>query len=220
MFLSSKSQRRFGFANQTSRCTFQWDKSRIHEARSFSGPNVSRFLQDPICLGPKMKVSDKQTCILSHLLSSESDSVFSLTPVCLVVSFPRGVLTVFVFALHPDSLMMSGACLKSGSMSKYCPVHSVPTHTVQQHVRDGICFDPPLCRGTSQGKKGSRIIELVCKGETVGKIGEVDEMGGRELVLVVSVGCGKRTRHDTWMTIVSRTQRCAILELEPRVFAR
>ena len=31
----------------------------------------------------------------------------------------------------------------------------------------------------------------VCVGETVGKIGEVDEMGERELVLVVSVRCGK-----------------------------
>ena len=38
---------------------------------------------------------------------------------------------------------------------------------------------------------GSRIIGLVCKGETVGKKGEVDEMGERELVLVVSVRCGK-----------------------------
>ena len=38
---------------------------------------------------------------------------------------------------------------------------------------------------------GSRIIGLVCKGETVGKIEEVDEMGERELVLVVSVRCGK-----------------------------
>ena len=56
---------------------------------------------------------------------------------------------------------------------------------------DGICVDPPLCRGTSQGKHGSRIIDLVCEGETVGKIGEVDEMGERELVLVVSVRCGK-----------------------------
>ena len=59
---------------------------------------------------------------------------------------------------------------------------------------DGICVDPPLCRGTSQGiyiYMGSRIIGLVCKGETVGKKGEVDEMGERELVLVVSVRCGK-----------------------------
>ena len=58
-------------------------------------------------------------------------------------------------------------------------------------VRDGICVDPQLCRGTSQGTYGSRIIGLVCKGETVGKIGEVDEKGDREHVLVVSVRCGK-----------------------------
>ena len=40
----------------------------------------------------------------------------------LSCSFSRGVLTLLVFVLHPDSLMMSGACLKSGPMSKYCPV--------------------------------------------------------------------------------------------------
>ena len=56
-------------------------------------------------------------------------------------------------------------------------------------VRDGICVDPPLCRrGTSQGKYGSCTKDLVCVGETVGKIGEEGE---RELVLVVSVRCGK-----------------------------
>ena len=38
---------------------------------------------------------------------------------------------------------------------------------------------------------GSRAMDLVCVGETVGKMGEVDEMGERELVLVVSVRCGK-----------------------------
>ena len=65
--------------------------------------------------------------------------------------------------------------------------------TCALHVRDGICVDPPLCRGTSKGFYGSRTIELVCKGETVGKIGEVDEMGERELVLVVSVRCGKES---------------------------
>ena len=58
-------------------------------------------------------------------------------------------------------------------------------------VRDGICVEPPLCRGTSQGKYGSKAIDLVCVGETVGKVGEVDEIGERELVLVVSVRCGK-----------------------------
>ena len=58
-------------------------------------------------------------------------------------------------------------------------------------VRGVSCVDPPFCRGTSQGKYGLRIIGLVCEGETVGKIGEADEIGERELVLVVSVKCGK-----------------------------
>ena len=40
----------------------------------------------------------------------------------LSCSFSHGVLTAIVFVLHPDSLIMSGACLKSGSISKYCPV--------------------------------------------------------------------------------------------------
>ena len=65
-----------------------------------------------------------------------------------------------------------------------------------QPVRDGIYVDPPLCHGPSQGKYGSCTKDLVCVGETVGKIGEVSE---RELVLVVSV---IGMRHDTWMTIV------------------
>ena len=46
-------------------------------------------------------------------------------------------------------------------------------------VREGICVDPPLCRGTSQGKYGSCTKGLVCVGENVGKIGAVDEMGER-----------------------------------------
>ena len=58
-------------------------------------------------------------------------------------------------------------------------------------VRGGICVDPPLCRGPSLGQSGSRTTGLVCEGETVGKKGEVDERGERELVLVVSVSCGK-----------------------------
>ena len=55
-------------------------------------------------------------------------------------------------------------------------------------VRDGISVDPPLCRGSSQGKYGSWVKGVGCEGENVGKIGEVGE---RELVLVVSVRCGK-----------------------------
>ena len=55
-------------------------------------------------------------------------------------------------------------------------------------VRDGMCADPPLCRGTSQGKYGSCTKGFVCVGEAVGKKGEVGE---RELVLVVSVKFGE-----------------------------
>ena len=45
---------------------------------------------------------------------------FLRTPTCLVVSLLE--LTVLVFALNPDSLMMSDACLKSGSVPKCCQV--------------------------------------------------------------------------------------------------
>ena len=79
------------------------------------------FQQDPVRLGPSMKVSHKKTCIVLLHFSSQSDSALRLTPVCLVV-FSRGVLTASVFVLHPDSLMMNGACLKSVSLSKNCPV--------------------------------------------------------------------------------------------------
>ena len=53
----------------------------------------------------------------------------------LSCSFSRGVLTALVFVLHPDSLMKSAACLKSGSISRYCPVsltNSNSEHTSQQ----------------------------------------------------------------------------------------
>ena len=55
-------------------------------------------------------------------------------------------------------------------------------------MRAGICLDPPLYRGTSQSTYGSCTKDLVCVGDTVRKIGEEGE---RELVLVVSVRCGK-----------------------------
>ena len=58
-------------------------------------------------------------------------------------------------------------------------------------MRDGIRVDQPLCRGTPQGKNGSSSTGLLCVGETVGKIGKVDEMGERELVLVIIVRCDK-----------------------------
>ena len=67
-----------------------------------------------------LKVSYKQICILLRHFYSESDSVFRLEPVCLVV-----------FVFHPDSLMTSGACLTSGSMSRYSPALN-SKHKVQQ----------------------------------------------------------------------------------------
>ena len=55
----------------------------------------------------------------------------------------------------------------------------------------GFVLIRPLCRGPPQGIYKLRVIGLVCEGETVGKIREVDELGERERVLVVSVRCGK-----------------------------
>ena len=92
---------------------------RIHEARSFSGLDVSAKSN---CRGPSTKFSHKQICIVLLHLSSESDSVFRLTPVFPLVS--RGVLTALEFVLHPDSLMKSGACLKSSSISRYTPTRN------------------------------------------------------------------------------------------------
>ena len=68
-------------------------QGRIHEARSFSGPNVSLFQHDPLCLGPIMKVSYKQNCIVLLHLSSESDSVFRLTS-CSFLSWCARCLNV------------------------------------------------------------------------------------------------------------------------------
>ena len=59
---------------------------RIHKARSFAEPAVSLFQQNPTCLGPSVKVSNKQICTLLSQSYSESDSVFRVTQVCLVVS--------------------------------------------------------------------------------------------------------------------------------------
>ena len=86
MFLSSISQRCFGLSHQISRCTFHRDKVEFTRLTHSLGQNVSLFQQDLICLEPSMKVSYKQICIVLLHLSSESDSVFRLTPVCLVVS--------------------------------------------------------------------------------------------------------------------------------------
>ena len=101
-------------------------QSRIHEARSFSGP---------ICFAVSARSNlswAKYESLIQADLYLVASSLFRIglrlpSNTSLSCSFSRGILTVFVFELHPDSLMMSGACLKSGSMYKYCPVRSVPT---------------------------------------------------------------------------------------------
>ena len=64
----------------------------------------------------------------------------------------------------------------------------VTFHPVHMHCKRWFRVDPPLCPGTSKGEYGSCTQGLVCVGVIVGKIREVSE---RELVLVVSVRCGK-----------------------------
>ena len=113
--LSSKSQCSFGFPNQTSRCTFQRN-SRIHVVHSFSGPNASPASEKSNLSWDKFE---------SHMHANLYRVPSSLFKIGLFLpsntNLSRGVLTVLVFSLHPDSLVMGGACLKSSSMSKYCP---------------------------------------------------------------------------------------------------
>ena len=102
-------------------------QSRIHEARSFSGPDVSLFQQDPICLAWARYESLMQASLHRVASSHFRIGLFLSSKTKLSRSFPRGVLTASVFVLHPGSLMMSGACLKSGSISKNCSVSPVNT---------------------------------------------------------------------------------------------
>ena len=65
-----------------------------------------------------------------------------------------------------------------------------------------------------------RVYKVENHRETVGMIGEVDDMVRENLCLWSVSGAAKN--ETTWMTIVLGTQRCAILSraaLEPRVFA-
>ena len=50
---------------------------------------------------------------------------------------------------------------------------------------------------------------LVCEGETVGKIGEMDEMGERELCACGQCQVRQGMRHDMRMTIILKdTKMC------------
>ena len=84
----------------TALALFQRDKIEFTRLRSFSGPNVSLFQQDPICLGPDTKVSCKQICnrVCFIFLQNRTPS-FRLTQV-LSCRFSGGVLTASVFLIH------------------------------------------------------------------------------------------------------------------------
>ena len=70
LFLFSKSQRCFGLSNQISRCTFQWGKVEFTRLAHSLGQMYLLFQQDPICLGPNMRVSCMQICILLDPIQS------------------------------------------------------------------------------------------------------------------------------------------------------
>ena len=108
MFLSSKSQRCFGLSHQISRCTFQRDKV--------------EFTRLAHSLSQVFRCFSKIQSVLGQLHLFFRIGLRIPSNTSLSCSFSRGVLTASVFVLHPDSLMMSGACLKSGSISKYCPI--------------------------------------------------------------------------------------------------
>ena len=121
MFLSSISRRYFGLSHQTPCCTFQRDTIEFARLTHSLGQMFRCFSKIQSVLGQVMKVSMQAD--LYRVASSPFRIGLRLpSNASLSCSFSRGVLTALVFVLHPDSLMMSGECLKSGSMSRYCPV--------------------------------------------------------------------------------------------------
>ena len=120
MLLSSKSQRCFGFPTRYRAARFNGTKSNsrgslILWAKCFA-----------VSARSKLSWAKYESLVQADLYRIAS-SFFRIglrlpSNTSLSCSFFRGVPTVFVFALHPDPLMMSGTCLKSSSMSKYCPI--------------------------------------------------------------------------------------------------
>ena len=90
---------------------YQWNASVV---RSLSGPKVMFFRKIQSVLGINTTVSCKQICVQLHLPSSELDS-FLPSNTNMSCNTSRGVPTVFVFALHPDSLIRRCPCLRSSS---------------------------------------------------------------------------------------------------------
>ena len=112
VFLYSKSQCSSGFPD------FHWNKVELTRLTHSLGQMLRGF-----CLS----WAKHKSLMHADLYRVASSSLFRIglrlpSNTSLSCSFSRGVLTASVFVVHPDSLMMSGACLKSGSMSKCCPV--------------------------------------------------------------------------------------------------
>ena len=117
-FCLRKSQRCFGLSHQIPRRTFQRMKSNSRSSLILRAKRFAVSARSTLSWARYESLNARRSALLH--LSSESGFVFRLMPVCLVV-FSRCVLSALVFVLHPESLMTSGACLKSGSKSSYCP---------------------------------------------------------------------------------------------------
>ena len=117
------------FSRQTS-----VEQSRILVVHSSFGPNVLLFTPGLECLRAaydSLMQADLYRAATSFFrigLNFPSNTNFSC-------NFSRDLLAVFVFALHPDSPMMSGACSKSGSIAMTFPVSSVPTLNTRFNTR-------------------------------------------------------------------------------------
>ena len=102
----------------------------------------SNSQRSPICwtagqMFPQNDRSNEQIWTLLRQSHSESDCVFRLIPVCLVVSV-MVFLIVSVLVLHTDTMIMSGSSFKSDSAYKYCLVQSTPSPNPQ--VNDSRLF--------------------------------------------------------------------------------
>ena len=134
MFWSSESFCSFGFPNQIPCCTLQWNKVKFSRFSHSLGQMLRGFRKVQSVLGQMWK-SHTRRCVSGCMFSLFRIELFLPFNTNFSCSLPRGVLAVLVFALHPDSLMMSGACLRSNSISKNRPVRSVSTLGSRFNIR-------------------------------------------------------------------------------------
>ena len=120
VFLSSESYCSSGLPDKIPCCTLQWKYSNSRGPLA-SEPNVLRFPQGQICLWPNRKASCTKICTVLHVLSSELDSFFRLTPTCLVVSL---VVYPLSWCSRCIQILCDEECVSQGrfSMSKNCSV--------------------------------------------------------------------------------------------------